>query len=366
MAIVPKAEQYLDADLNVMLIGLHGVGKTEEILRLVKARGLKLKYYSCSTLDPYTDLVGVPVPVKDPETGQEYLKMIRPREVDEAEFIFFDEFNRADPKVHNAIFEIIQFGSINGEKLPNLKCVWAAMNPPGDDYKVEELDPALIDRFDVFVECNPAPSVQYMTNDAGLPKPIAQALYTWWKDHNSARRGLENYISPRRLVKIGQVYTATGDADKAIPKWITADRGKLKILIAKAEEDIAAKAGGTPVVAPKVDDDEATPVGAGANPKFTYEAAWLSAHSLQVAKYLGDNQSDLETHKAVAAVLEKRHAPILARDFAEVMDNLKPSLLEGFMSGMNEGRQNLLREKLGELADYRLAAVPKLKAALEM
>lgn len=358
MSMVPKAEQYLDANLNVMLIGLHGVGKTEDILRLVKSRGLKLKYYSCSTLDPYTDLVGVPVPTMDPATGVEYLKMVRPRDVDDAEFIFFDEFNRADPKVHNAIFEIIQFGSINGDKLPNLKCVWAAMNPPGEDYKVEDLDPALIDRFDVFVEVAPAPSVNYM-HGAGLPKPIAQALFTWWRDHNSQKRGMENYISPRRLMKIGQVYVATGDCDKAIAKWINADRGKLKVLLQRADADIKAQGAKAPAAA----DPTATAVGQGANPAFVYDDAWLKDHALTVAKFLNDNPNDLDTHKAVLGVLAKRHAPRLAVDYAEVMDALKPSLLEGFMADMNPGRADLLKKKAEELGN-RLDSLVNLKKAL--
>lgn len=353
--LVPKAEQYLDNELNVMLIGLHGVGKTEEILRLVRDRGLKLKYYSCATLDPYTDLVGVPVPMKDENSGLEYLKMVRPRDIDDAEFIFFDEFNRADSKVHNAIFEIIQFGTINGEPLPNLKCCWAAMNPPGEDYQVEELDPALIDRFDVFIEVNPAPSVAYMSSEGGLPKPIAQALFTWWRDQNAARRGLEHYISPRRLMKIGKVYMATNDADKAIPKWITCDRSKLKVLLNRAEEDMKPKTGGA----------SAQTTG-GANPNFVYEDGWMKSHANTVAQYLENNQNDLDTHKAVLDVLERRHAPRLAADYAEVLNALKPGLLEGFVGDLNAGRLDLLRKKIGELDASRLTPLTNLKSALDL
>jgi hypothetical protein len=358
MGLVPKAESYLDNELNVMLIGLHGVGKTEEILRLVRERGLKLKYYSCATLDPYTDLVGVPVPMKDEASGLEYLKMVRPRDIDDAEFIFFDEFNRADSKIHNAIFEIIQFGTINGEPLPNLKCCWAAMNPPGEDYQVEELDPALIDRFDVFVEVAPAPSVAYMSTEGGLPKPVAMALFTWWRDQNAARRGIEHYLSPRRLMKIGKVYMATGDADKAIPKWVTCDRSKLKVLLGRAEEDMKAKS-----AAPGATTAPST---GGANPAFTYDDGWMKQHALTVAKYLEDNQNDLDTHKAVLNVLERRHAPRLAQDYAEVLDTLKPGLLEGFIGDLNAGRLDLLKKKISELPDSRLGSLTNLKDALDI
>ncbi len=358
--MVPKAEQYLDAELNVMLIGLHGVGKTEDILALVRRKGIKLKYYSCATLDPYTDLVGVPVPTTDADSGLEYLKMVRPHDIDDAEFLFFDEFNRADAKTLNAIFEVIQFGTINGEPLPNLKCCWAAMNPPGEDYQVEELDPALIDRFDVFEEVAPAPSANYMHEEGGLPKPIAQALFTWWRDHNGKRKGMENYISPRRLMKIGKVFMATGEADKAIPKWVDADRGKLKVLLTRAMTDFEAqqKRDGAQ---PQTASQGATQ---GANPAFTYEDGWLKQHQMTVAQYLEANQGDLATHQAVLGVLERRHSPILANHYPEVLDALKPSLLEGFLGGMNGGRVDLLRKKVQELPETRLSQLPKLKAAL--
>jgi len=52
--------------------------------------------------------------------------------------LFFDELNRAHPKVLNAVFELVQFRSINGDKLPRLQCVIAAINPPGAGYHVQE------------------------------------------------------------------------------------------------------------------------------------------------------------------------------------------------------------------------------------
>jgi hypothetical protein len=235
------------------------------------------------------------------------------------------------------------------------------MNPPGDDYKVEDLDPALIDRFDVYEEVSPAPNVSYMTDVAGLPKPISQALFTWWRDQNSARRGIENYISPRRLVKIGLVFMATGDAEKAIPRWVNVDLGKLKVLLNRAQQDMnAAKK------APAQPSGQKGSAQNGANPAFTYEDGWLKSHDMTVAKYLRDNQGDLDTHRAVLGVLEHRHAPRLANDYAEVMDALKPSLLEGFVADLNASRMDLLKKKIEELGDARLAQLPNLKAALGM
>lgn len=377
-SLIPKAEQYFDNGMNVLLIGLHGVGKTEGILEMCRERDVTLKYYSCSTLDPFTDLVGVPTPrnyctfdkvyfmenhcpgcqksVSDESSPViEALKMVRPHEIDSAELLFFDEFNRADEKTQNAVFEIIQFKSINGERLANVQACWAAMNPPDGDYKVSDLDPALIDRFDVFIDIQAKPSVAWMASSGGLPKPIAQALYSWWGEHNQQRRGLENYISPRRLHKIGQVYVATGgDFRPALPKWIQADRNKLAALLERAEADMkklgTKKHGGQ--------------LGDGPNPDFTYDTTWLAGKRLSVTKYLKDNPQDFDTHQAILTVLETLHGKTLARDFAEILDALKPSLLEGFINSLNPGKQNSLKQAVNELQSHRRTLVPNLRKEL--
>jgi len=49
--------------LNLLSVGYHGVGKTQMVLEEAKSLELKMKYYSSSTLDPWSDLVGIPVPV---------------------------------------------------------------------------------------------------------------------------------------------------------------------------------------------------------------------------------------------------------------------------------------------------------------
>lgn len=378
-SILPKGDIYLDNGFNVLLQGLHGVGKTEAVLDICRRRQVTLKYYSCATLDPYTDLVGVPVPRKycdtcrvhfatdkdtcpvDPTHGdlREALKMVRPQEIDEAELIFFDELNRADPKVLNAVMEIIQFRSINGERLPKVVACWGAINPPEVDgeagtYEVDELDPALVDRFDVFEEITPRPSVAYM--EQHVPKPIAQALYSWWQDHDGQRRGMEGYISPRRLMKIGLVYDKTGSFQAALPKWIKADRKKLGTLLERAKQD-AAKTGSKPA---KFEGG----LGQGANPNFTYDRDSLKSESGTVAQYLAENQQDMDTHNEVLNAIKGTHGKTLANDYAELLNALKPSIMEGFIASMNPGKLNTFKENVAGLPVYRYNKVDKLRTAL--
>jgi dynein-related subfamily AAA family protein len=339
-SLIPMADTYLDNGMNVLLIGPHGTGKTQSLLEMAMRRNLKLKYYSCSTLDPFTDLVGVPVPKHDPELG-DYLKMIRPLSIDEAELVFFDEFNRADPKTLNAIFEIIQFRSINGEPLPNLKACWAAMNPPDDEqnYQVEAVDPALLDRFDLYIEINPKPSVAYMARR--MPEPIAIALKLWWDDHDrlvSAKKDKDksrmDYVSPRRLEKLGLVWEATNNVrslKQALPPGGNFDAAKLISLLEAASEGKAV--GG------------ANNIGAAPNPEFTYTTIGLANEAAKVAKYLRENQNALETHREVARTLSTgAGGNALVTKYGIILDALAPSVLEGFVAGLPQVKVNQMRQ----------------------
>lgn len=348
-SLIPKAGEWLDHEFNVMLVGLHGVGKTQVILDECERKGLKMKYFSCSTLDPFTDLVGVPFARTD-ENGVEHLKMVRPRDIDDAEIIFMDEFNRADSKVHNALMEIIQFGSINGEPLPNLKMVWAAMNPPGAEYDVDELDPALLDRFDIYEDVSARPSVDYMVSK-GIRQGVAQALVAWWRDQDRDRRNVTEVISPRRLEKIGLVYEKTGDFKSAIPNWFNVERNKLRDMLqnVEAREKSTDKASG----------------GKGPTTKFSYSPEYLKDNAVEVAEFLRENPKDHETHKAVRAALETRHGARLVRDFGEIIDAMVPAIREAMLTNMTHGKLSRIQSELADVEEFRKPALESFSKAVD-
>jgi hypothetical protein len=187
-----------------LLIGTHGIGKSTVVKNIAEQIGIKFKYYSSSTLDPFAELIGIPVPDKEKKVVDFY----RPHDIDEAEFVFFDELNRVtNPRVLNTVLEIIQFKSINGTPLKNLKMVWAAINPPGDDYQVEDLDPALVDRFHMYFTMVPTIDVEYMKQY--MSEPIARAVKEWWEDDLDKHQ--QKILTPRRIEYIGTFI------DKGIP-----------------------------------------------------------------------------------------------------------------------------------------------------
>jgi hypothetical protein len=195
-AIITRLEAYAQAAANCLLIGERGVGKTSIVCQIAGKLGLRLASFSAPTLDPWADLIGLPLP------REEHLAFLRPAQVTEAEVLLLDELNRAHPRVQNAVLELTLFKSLNGQRLPHLRMVWAAINPPGAEYQVEELDPALLDRF-LFQEVLPyRPSQRFF--QARFPESVAEVLLEWWnRDLDDAQR---KAITPRRLAGIGDAY----------------------------------------------------------------------------------------------------------------------------------------------------------------
>jgi len=228
MAIINKIKlaKYLALDYNVLFRGLHGVGKTAIIKEVFEAAGLRWRYFSAATLDPWVDFVGVPKVIDNPN-GTSELKLIRPSfiEHDEVDAIFFDEFNRGSDKVINATMELLQFKSINGHKLKNLKVIWAAVNPEDDQdtYSVNHIDPAHLDRFQVQIDVPFKVDEEYFM--AKYPT-IGRTFIDWWK---MIPAELRYDVSPRRLDYAAHAYLNDCRLEDFLPS--TSNPKKLRDLL---------------------------------------------------------------------------------------------------------------------------------------
>lgn len=217
-----KLDFWIKNNMNVMFSGYHGIGKTERIKEAFNRNNLNWIYFSASTLDPWTDFCGVPKEVTNKD-GLTYLDFVRPKWfVDEnVQAIFLDEYNRAPAKVINATMELIQFKSINGKKLKNLRFIWVAINPDdkiGDssvEYTVQTLDPAHKDRFQIHVHMPYKPDLTYFINKYG--EDIGKASVSWWNDLSEKDSFL---VSPRRLDYAIDLHMKSGDIRDVIPRSV--------------------------------------------------------------------------------------------------------------------------------------------------
>lgn len=145
-----------ESDQTLMIMGKHGVGKSEAIIQYAEEKGYYLETLILSTLD-VGDLTGLPYVANEAERKvvrwaiPSYIKRIkRAFELDQKSILFLDEMNRGDRDVLNTSLDIILNKRIGNHELPLNTMMVSAINPPGEDYTVNDMDPALVDRFLVY------------------------------------------------------------------------------------------------------------------------------------------------------------------------------------------------------------------------
>ena len=139
----------------MLLIGRSGTGKTFLLNSLSEALGLEHRHYNASLIS-FDDLVGFPYPDSE-NSAVKFLET--PATVWSAESVLIDEISRCKPEHQNRLFSLVHERRVQGIALTKLRYRWAAMNPAASDQSdlesytgSEPLDPALADRFALFVK----------------------------------------------------------------------------------------------------------------------------------------------------------------------------------------------------------------------
>ena len=151
-----------DTSVSVIVEGDHGIGKSESVYSFAKANDFHVEPLFLSHQE-VADLIGIPTMEKD-ETGQALTTWSKPiwlHRMEEAAkqgkrtILFLDELNRAQTEVRQAALQLVLDKQIHEHRLPKTVVdgvefdtfVVAAVNPADGFYQVDELDPALLDRF---------------------------------------------------------------------------------------------------------------------------------------------------------------------------------------------------------------------------
>ena len=128
---------------SIMLKAKHGVGKSSVIKQCAELMGGEFHDVRLSQCE-VGDIKGLPY--RDGKTSLYAKPEWFPTDPNSKGILFFDELNRANKDVLQAVFEICLDRRLDGVKIPDGWKIVSAINAD-DDYDVSELDPALLDRW---------------------------------------------------------------------------------------------------------------------------------------------------------------------------------------------------------------------------
>lgn len=155
MAIRIDVKELLDVlrltppEQNVILVGKHGIGKSEIIRRFFEQeRRMRVVAFFLGQMSDPGDLIGLMH--KDEATGRSVFLPPYWWPVDGRPIVLFlDELNRARPEILQSVHELALNKTLAGKRLPEGSIVVSAVNE-GDEYQLTDLDPALVSRFNLY------------------------------------------------------------------------------------------------------------------------------------------------------------------------------------------------------------------------
>ena len=208
LAVAPK----LPVETSVLLRGPHGIGKSQVVRQVAKGFNLEVLDRRLSQMSE-GDMIGLP------STDGEVTRFNPPdwfkRACKTAICLFLDEINRATPEVMQAAFQIVLDRELNGWKLHPQTRVFAAVNNSAA-YTVNEMDPALLDRF---WTVDLTPTVEDWTtwakSDGGIHPMVVDFIAANEKWLDTPRDAEPGKVSPSRRSweRLSNALTSAGIAD---------------------------------------------------------------------------------------------------------------------------------------------------------
>ena len=132
---------------NIMLVGNHGIGKSEILTEHFKESGMTVVPLFLGQMADPGDLIGLPA--KDEKTGKTDFMPPYWFPVDGKPIVLFlDELNRARPEILQTVMDLALNRKLAGKALPDGSRIISAVNA-GDQYQLTDLDPALVSRFNI-------------------------------------------------------------------------------------------------------------------------------------------------------------------------------------------------------------------------
>ena len=138
---------------NIMLVGRHGIGKSEILTDYYQGKGIRIVPLFLGQMSDPGDLIGLPT-----KTGErtDFLPPYWFPTDGKPIVLFLDELNRARPEILQTVMDLALNRRLAGHELPKGSRIISAVNE-GDEYQLTHLDPSLVSRFNVYQFC---PTVQ--------------------------------------------------------------------------------------------------------------------------------------------------------------------------------------------------------------
>lgn len=141
--LIDCLKTFKDQRVSILLRGKHGIGKSQIVKQFAESVGMRCIDRRLSQMSE-GDMIGLPK-LEDGVTRFYPAEFIM-QACDGPVVLFLDELNRAAPEVIQSAFQLVLDRELNGNTLHPDTLVFAAINAT-HEYQVNEMDPALVDRF---------------------------------------------------------------------------------------------------------------------------------------------------------------------------------------------------------------------------
>lgn len=136
------------ASQNLMLVGKHGIGKSEILTQYFSSKGMRVVALFLGQMADPGDLIGLPH--KNETLGITEFTPPYWFPVDGKPIVLFlDELNRARPELLQTVMDLALNRKLAGRQLPEGSRIISAVNE-GEEYQLTDLDPALVSRFNIY------------------------------------------------------------------------------------------------------------------------------------------------------------------------------------------------------------------------
>ena len=215
------------ADQNLMLVGNHGIGKSEILTEYFSGKGMKVVPLFLGQMSDPGDLIGIPN--RNDTTGKtEFMPPYWFPLDGKPVVLFLDELNRARPEVLQTIMDLALNRTLAGRRLPDGSRIISAVNA-GDQYQLTDLDPALVSRFNVVTFRPTAQEWLLWADRVGVDARVRDFIREnpMWLDKNpdakeGADTGLDKTPDRRGWKRVSDILKTAGDISPIVTKAIAA------------------------------------------------------------------------------------------------------------------------------------------------